>query len=97
LPKIPTPNVSPDDACAEAELEQAREKILFDFFEFLADDQQLQKVTELLFDGVKKSELAERLSITPKEMYVVTRRLERRATEFRRKKAKNIHEAKANA
>jgi hypothetical protein len=97
LTMLPADVPSPSDNCVEAEQEQARENVLFEFYDFVSDDPQLKKVVELLFDGVKKSELAARLSISPKEMYVVTKRMDRRVKEFKRNKSKIISELQANA
>lgn len=92
--ELPTPS----ENCVAAEVELARERLLFQFFDFLADDTQLQKVMECLFDGITKSaEQAKRLSISEKEMYVVTKRLSRQIEKFKQANAKAIAEAKPNA
>jgi len=89
---------TPSEACTAAEVELARERLLFQFFDFLADDPQLQKVMELLFDGITKSaEQAGRLGISDTEMYVVKKRLSRQIEKFKQANAKTIAEAKANA
>jgi hypothetical protein len=94
---LPADAILPGDSCAQAEQEQARENVLFEFVDFVSDDPQLTKVLELLFADVKKSDLAARLSLSPKEMYVVTKRMDRRVNEFKRKKSKIISEIQANA
>jgi hypothetical protein len=93
---LPADAISPDDSCARAERERVRENVLFEFVDFVSDDPQLTKVLELLFADVKKSDLAARLSISPKEMYVVTKRMDRRRNEFKRKKSKIISEIQTN-
>ena len=86
---IPTRMPNPGEACSAAEQERAREKVLFAFIDFIADDIELQKVMELLFDGViKPKNQAERIGISPKQMYVLTQRMSRRTAEFRQKNTK---------
>jgi hypothetical protein len=89
---------TPSEDCINAEVERARERLLFQFFDFLSNDPQLQKVLELLFDGITKSaEQARRLGISDNEMYVVTKRLSRQIEKFKQVNAKTITEARAHA
>jgi hypothetical protein len=89
---------NPSELCAANEIEQAREKILFEFFDSLADDPQLQRLMELIFDGVGKSgEQAKKLGLTANEMYVVTRRMQRHIEQFKEKRAKSLAEARSHA
>jgi hypothetical protein len=95
---IPAGVPTPSENCVATEVEEARERVLFQFFDFLSGDAQLQKVMELLFDGITKpAEQAKRLGISDKEMYVVTKRLSRQIDKFKQVNAKAIAEAKANA
>ena len=95
-----TPSEAPTPSQVSTGIEQEREReaVLFGFCDFLADDPQLQKSMELIFDGITKpAEQAERLGLTQKQMYVVTRRMRRRIDEFKLKNAKMIAEVKAHA
>src|SRR6185503_10880340 len=95
---IPISAPTPSENCVAAEVEQARENLLFHFIDFVSDDPQLQKVLELLFDGIcKPAEQAKRIGISEKEMYVITKRLSRQIEKFKQKNAKTITEAKGNA
>lgn len=92
---IPSDAPNPRDQCLEAEEEEARQKLLFAFIDFLSDDAELQKVLELMFDGIgKPADQARRLGLSPDQMYVLTRRMSRRIEEFRQKNAKPLSEAK---
>jgi hypothetical protein len=98
LTSFPAGTATPSEICVANEREQAREKVLFEFLDFLADDPQLLKTMELVFDGVRKpAEQAKKLGITSKEMYVVTRRMQRRIDQFKAKRAKLLAEARSHA
>jgi hypothetical protein len=95
---IPASTPNPSDECLAAEQEEARQKVLFAFVDFLADDSEVQKVMELLFDGVvKPKDQAQRLGLSAKQMYVLTQRMSRRIEEFKRKNTILLSEARTHA
>jgi DNA-directed RNA polymerase specialized sigma24 family protein len=67
--------------------EELSEKKFWDFYEFLRDEPDLQKILEAVFDGItKRSELARTLGIPETEIDNRRKRLQRRYSSYERGK-----------
>jgi hypothetical protein len=92
-----SPSEAPDPAecCMAAEQECMCERVLRAFYHFLADDPELEKIFDLMREGVFKAEdQARRLEVSSEAIYNLRKQMGRRFIEFQKQNKALLSEAR---